>query len=369
MQGTRRASYGRRQTGSSTWLLPDAQISDRQKRYCRCELHVAARQPRACNQEQAWFQKRDGKTCYNPYAVCTASVGRDTNECTAYLDFEALPEPELIAWADLHQPAATSPLSTPQQQPTRGALLRGIASAICVDEHGQPSPLALGEQRDFCARYRPASFTASQATQRGQANNWDGYVSDHDDTSRAVAMHHTTERYGAQPGARSWPVHAGRDRGQHSGGAYSLASVPDVPPMRTVARAPFSRAGATSDMRERHYIPTHTERWRTAATAVGTGVGPASSSSSSSYAMRRRGSVEATAPRGYAYTARSMSIGAAHGMAGTGNEGFAGRTLRRFSGNYVSSAPVAANGASPMPRRSTASRVSGTRPAPRWGWP
>lgn len=45
-------------------------------RYCRCLLHVGEKQPTWCLHDKAWRQKRNGKTCYNPYAVCTKTLKR-----------------------------------------------------------------------------------------------------------------------------------------------------------------------------------------------------------------------------------------------------------------------------------------------------
>src|SRR3989304_6473289 len=36
-------------------------------RYCRCIAHTAKQQPDWCLKEKAWYQKREGKGCYNPY--------------------------------------------------------------------------------------------------------------------------------------------------------------------------------------------------------------------------------------------------------------------------------------------------------------
>jgi hypothetical protein len=67
-------------------------------RYCRCIAHTAKQQPDWCLKEKAWYQKRDGKGCYNPYAVCTKSIKRTGNvECFSYYDLENLPEEEQMA--------------------------------------------------------------------------------------------------------------------------------------------------------------------------------------------------------------------------------------------------------------------------------
>lgn len=81
-----------------------APIDERQRAYCRCLLHVAARNSPECyeNRGAALGQGR----CYNPYAVCTASVGRQS-ECSAYYAFTpeavrgGIPDNEVEAYARL----------------------------------------------------------------------------------------------------------------------------------------------------------------------------------------------------------------------------------------------------------------------------
>jgi hypothetical protein len=48
--------------------------SERQKKYCHCVAEVAAK-----------------GSAYNPYAICTKSVGRDSNECLLTVDQRELP--------------------------------------------------------------------------------------------------------------------------------------------------------------------------------------------------------------------------------------------------------------------------------------
>jgi hypothetical protein len=81
-----------------SYFLPETPLDERQKSHCRCVLHVAAQNPDWCNRENAWFQKREGKKCYNPYAVCTSSIGTQS-ECSVYYNFSNIPDNELIAYA------------------------------------------------------------------------------------------------------------------------------------------------------------------------------------------------------------------------------------------------------------------------------
>lgn len=65
-------------------------------KYCRCILHVAAKQPNWCIQNQDWRQNQDGLTCYNPYAICTKSVKRRTFfDCFSNYNLDQIPKKEL----------------------------------------------------------------------------------------------------------------------------------------------------------------------------------------------------------------------------------------------------------------------------------
>ena len=57
-------------------LVRKYQPDSTEAKYCRCVLHVSEKQPEWCLRYSLWRQSRDGKSCYNPYAVCTKSVNR-----------------------------------------------------------------------------------------------------------------------------------------------------------------------------------------------------------------------------------------------------------------------------------------------------
>ena len=79
--------------------LPDKNFSvDQQKRYCRCILHVAEQQPEWCLETQDWYKQRDGKKCYNPYAICTKSLSRRGSvECFLNYNLDGIPDKEIRA--------------------------------------------------------------------------------------------------------------------------------------------------------------------------------------------------------------------------------------------------------------------------------
>jgi hypothetical protein len=83
------------------WFRSDSKLDEHQKKYCRCVLEVAAKQPGSCNMEKAWFQERDHRTCYNPYAVCAKSVGVSVSSCGQDYDFNNIPTAELQGYLGL----------------------------------------------------------------------------------------------------------------------------------------------------------------------------------------------------------------------------------------------------------------------------
>jgi hypothetical protein len=79
-------------------------LSEKEASNCRCVLHVAAQQPEWCLKEKAYFQQRDNVKCYNPFAVCTKTVGvpYPKGKCAEAIDFDAIPDAEVKAYALLH---------------------------------------------------------------------------------------------------------------------------------------------------------------------------------------------------------------------------------------------------------------------------
>ena len=77
-------------------------MNEQEQKYCRCVLEVAAKQPGQCNMEKAWFEQRQGETCYNPYAVCANSVGTSSRICGENYNWSALPDEMLTAYANLN---------------------------------------------------------------------------------------------------------------------------------------------------------------------------------------------------------------------------------------------------------------------------
>lgn len=76
------------------------QMTKKQKSYCRCILHVAAKNTRENNRKRNWNRKRGN---VNPYSVCSSRVKPESqpHHCFQYHDLNSLPDVELIALADL----------------------------------------------------------------------------------------------------------------------------------------------------------------------------------------------------------------------------------------------------------------------------
>jgi hypothetical protein len=113
----------RSKTGDGGYFLPESGLTEREMAYCRCVLHVGARNAPECNGKKAWFQTVGGRSCYNPFAVCTASVGTQS-ECSDRYDFENIPDDELIAYALVRNIAVPAPYD-------RDALLTTVAMYLC----------------------------------------------------------------------------------------------------------------------------------------------------------------------------------------------------------------------------------------------
>lgn len=82
-----------------------APLTENDMKYCRCILKSAANQPTACLTERAWFETIEGRKCYNPYAVCHASVTGEAGkiDCGLYIDFKNTDDEYIEAYANLNQ--------------------------------------------------------------------------------------------------------------------------------------------------------------------------------------------------------------------------------------------------------------------------
>ena len=98
----KRSNRKSRKSGKRSYFKRNNKLSEPHKKYCRCILHVADQQSTECLRSKNWGKKVNGKQCYNPYAVCTASTKRTgTPECTKNLNLETIPKSEINALLDI----------------------------------------------------------------------------------------------------------------------------------------------------------------------------------------------------------------------------------------------------------------------------
>ena len=77
-------------------------MNEREQKFCACVVHVAEKQPGACNFEKAWFEERDEKVCYNPFAVCAKTTKTSTRKCREEYNYDEMTDSELKSIANLH---------------------------------------------------------------------------------------------------------------------------------------------------------------------------------------------------------------------------------------------------------------------------
>jgi hypothetical protein len=103
------------QTGGNhiNYFKKDADLRENEKKWCRCVLHVAAKQSDQClvNVNERAGQVFNGLTCFNPYAVCGASVGTSSRKCGINYEFRNIPDQELIAYAKIKKINVPKPYS------------------------------------------------------------------------------------------------------------------------------------------------------------------------------------------------------------------------------------------------------------------
>nr|QBK90919.1 MAG: HeH/LEM domain protein [Pithovirus LCPAC201] len=101
------------QRGDEYFKNPAA-LSDRDKKYCRCVLHVQGKQVPECLQDKAWFKNVGGKQCYNPYAVCAKSTHHTSRECGKNYDWSGIPDNEIEGYAHINHISVPSPFDRTQ---------------------------------------------------------------------------------------------------------------------------------------------------------------------------------------------------------------------------------------------------------------
>jgi len=95
------AAQERQEIISKGYIERDASLTEKQRRFCRCVLHVAKNNTKECNRNRSWGKKTK---CYNPYAVCAKTIGTTTGRKPCFYMFEnpSIPAEEIIAYAHLN---------------------------------------------------------------------------------------------------------------------------------------------------------------------------------------------------------------------------------------------------------------------------
>ena len=86
---------------SKNYIKSNAKLTNQQKRFCRCILHIAAKNKKTCNKTKKWNNKNK---CYNPYSTCAKKVKTTTGGKPCYYKFKksSIPKNEIIAYIYLH---------------------------------------------------------------------------------------------------------------------------------------------------------------------------------------------------------------------------------------------------------------------------
>lgn len=90
-------------------FIDGAPLTEQEKRYCRCVIDVAAKNPPECFNLPSFAVLPSGQRCVSSYAICSASVGKQAN-CGAWYDFSKFSDTRLEAYARLRRlPIAAQP--------------------------------------------------------------------------------------------------------------------------------------------------------------------------------------------------------------------------------------------------------------------
>lgn len=82
-------------------LKASTKLNRLQQKWCRCVLEVAAKQGPQCLKNKMWFKTVNGAKCYNPYAICSSSVGTSVRGCSTEYNYIELYKNELLGLAYL----------------------------------------------------------------------------------------------------------------------------------------------------------------------------------------------------------------------------------------------------------------------------
>jgi hypothetical protein len=76
----------------SPLIMPGANLSEGEKKYCSCVAKVTAKQSDECLKNQALGRTVGGQKCYDPYAVCAASTRHTSKQCGVNYNYDEFPK-------------------------------------------------------------------------------------------------------------------------------------------------------------------------------------------------------------------------------------------------------------------------------------
>jgi len=76
----------------NNYFIDTNNLNNKQKKYCRCVLHVMKNNTKKCNADRKWETKTK---CYNPYATCAKSIGTTTGSKSCNYNINNIPYDEL----------------------------------------------------------------------------------------------------------------------------------------------------------------------------------------------------------------------------------------------------------------------------------
>jgi len=91
-------------------LIPNADLSEQEKKFCDCIEKVSVKQPLSCLTDKDWYGYREGKQCADPYKVCAKSVGTTSRKCTENYNFDEWTDKQKQSYAALHNKPIPKPM-------------------------------------------------------------------------------------------------------------------------------------------------------------------------------------------------------------------------------------------------------------------
>ena len=81
------------------YFIKNSKLTEQQKKFCRCILHIAKANKSSCNRTKKWNNKIK---CYNPYSTCAKSVKTTTGGKPCNYNFKNLSKKEIITYIKLN---------------------------------------------------------------------------------------------------------------------------------------------------------------------------------------------------------------------------------------------------------------------------